>query len=82
MLEHAGPGVEIGALTPTMRGWWGELYHYSAARASGATTAEIYESVEIGKMVREKTKENMEVLIKKLTESNSDFACLCPAFSL
>ena len=50
-------------------------YHYGAARAAGATTAEIYASIEIGKMVREKPKEHMEVLIKKLTESNSDPAC-------
>lgn len=50
-------------------------YHFSAARAAGATTAEISASIEIGKMVREKPKEHMAVLIKRLTESNSDLAC-------
>jgi len=33
------------------------------------------ESIEIGQMVREKPKEHMAVLIKKLAESNSDPAC-------
>ena len=50
-------------------------YHFSAAREAGATSAEINASIEIGKMVREKPKEHMEILIKKLTESNSDPAC-------
>ncbi|MDP4127812.1 MAG: hypothetical protein Q8912_12835 [Bacillota bacterium] len=36
---------------------------------------EINASIEIGKMVREKPKEHMEVLIKKLNESNFESAC-------
>ena len=50
-------------------------YHFNAARVAGATTVEINASIEIGKMVREKPKEHMEVLIKKLTENNLDSTC-------
>ncbi|WP_158291374.1 hypothetical protein [Desulfosporosinus sp. Sb-LF] len=42
---------------------------------AGATTVEINASIEIGKMVREKPKEHMDVLIKRLSEINSDPAC-------